>query len=157
MATEEVTSQISEVNTLMFKMKKGLLALPDIAVAEIVELNTVQKDNNDQASWYLGNMGWRNTLVPLISFDQMAGDDVDLTDYNKVVVVNSVYQRDENLYWGFVIDNAPRMQHINEKTLTSLDEESEELVTIISLQAELMGDTVIFPNLEKIEAEITAQ
>ena len=100
-------------------------------------------------------MAWRNIFVPLISFDQLSGDDVDLTYYNKVVVVNSVYQREENVYWAFLINKAPRMQHINEKTLTTI--EDSELSEFIKLHAELMGDSILLPNLEKIEAELVVQ
>lgn len=155
MATEEVTGEVSVVNTLLFQMQKGLLALPDIAVAEIVEFSTATREDDNQAAWYIGKMSWRNTLVPLISFDQISGDDVDLSDYNKVVVVNSVYQRDKHYYWAFLINKAPKMQHINAETLTTI--EDDELNDVIQLQAELMGENIVFPNLEKLEADIVAQ
>ena len=155
MATEEISEEVTEVNTLLFQMQKGLMALPDIAVAEIVEFKTATRENDEQASWYIGKMEWRNTLVPVISFDQRSGDDVELSDYKKVVVVNSVYQRDQHVYWAFLIDQAPRMQHLNAKNLIAI--EDAEANDVIALQAESSGERLLFPNLEQIEVDIVEQ
>ena len=154
MADEMTSSQRDMVNTLLFQMQRGLLVLPDVAIAEIVDFKSVEGGDNEEAPWYLGQFSWRNIAIPLISFDLLNGDATSLNNARKVVVMNNVHQRDKALYWAFVINQAPKMQNINEEALVAIAD--AELGEATALQAEMLGETVLFPDLEKIETHIAA-
>ncbi|NRB37783.1 MAG: chemotaxis protein CheW [Pseudomonadales bacterium] len=153
MADANVSRQQEVVNSLLFQMHNSLLVLPDTAIAEIVEYPSSVDEDEGQESWYIGKMAWRNISVPLISFDRMNGVDIPHEAY-KVVVVNAVHNRDQMLYWAFVIAQAPRMQHINNESLAVIRD--AELGDVTVMQAELLGEEVVLPDLQKIEDKIQA-
>lgn len=155
MAEQNDNSTVELLNTLLFPMQRGMLVLPDIAVAEIVDYKSVTADDDCDADWYLGQFNWRDIDVPLVCFDRINGDEVANEDsFAKIVVINSVSERDLFPYWAFVINESPRMQNINEAALVQV--EDADLGEMTAMRAEIQGEAVILPDLEKIEAAIVA-
>ena len=147
---------VKALNTLLFPMHRGMLVLPDVAVAEIVDYPSTLDEESSDVEWYAGEMSWRNITIPLVSFDKMNGDETsDDVSQRKVVVVNSVHQRESCKFWAFIIQQAPTMQNINHEALEASND--VELGAVSALQAELLGEVVVFPDLEKIEGQIKKQ
>lgn len=148
----------SNINSLIFQLQGGLLILPDMAVAEIVDYQKVQQLQDHQEgdeAWFLGRLSWRDRDVALISFDALDQQrSFEADDNAKIVVVNSVAERESFHYWAFVINAAPKMQSIDSEALVVIPDVPLGEVTVAL--AELLGETVIIPDLEKIEGLIAS-
>ena len=141
--------------TLLFNIEGAQVLLPDIAVAEIIDYQLVSNVDLDEApDWWLGQLTWRGLQVPLISLESINhGAFFTKKPALKIIIVNALNAlKDTTAYWAFVALDTPKLQRIQRESLVLSDESSEGYVTL--MQAELVGEDVIIPDMEKIETEL---
>lgn len=153
MAEQTIDQKI--LPTLLFSIEGAQVLLPDIAVAEIIDYQLVSNVDIDEApDWWLGQLTWRGLQVPLISLESINhGAFFTKKPALKIIIVNALNAlKDTTAYWAFVALSTPKLQRIQRESLVLSDESSEGYVTL--MQAELVGEDVIIPDMEKIEAEL---
>ncbi len=150
-------SETSLLPTLLFNIEGGQVLLPDIAIAEIIDYQVVNDAGLDNApDWWLGQLTWRGLNVPLISLESMNhGAFFTKKPALKIIVVNALNTlKEKSGYWAFVSLDTPKLQRIQHDSLVS--GESEAIGSATLMIAELLGEEVIIPDMEKIESELGA-
>ncbi len=151
---EQVEEQaaVENLTILQCNIEGGQVILPDISVAEIVNYLSTEADD-DAPTWYLGKLPWRSTQVPVISLEALNSDSFfSHSNDLKIIIVNGMSAQKKLPYWGFVVEEAPKMQRISPDSLV-IDNEAE-LGEAELMRAELVGEPVIIPDLDKIEKQI---
>ncbi len=144
------------LGTLLLNIEGAQVLLPDIAVAEIVDYQmTSSPEEDDLPDWFLGQLTWRGLSVPLISLESLNhGAFFTKRPALKIIVVNSLYAlKDKAGYWAFVALDTPKMQKLATDALVASEDQPEEGAVTIMI-AELLGDEVIVPDVEAVEAAI---
>lgn len=143
---------VEMINTLICSIEGRQVMLPDVAIAEIVDFQQTSSDD-DAPTWYLGNLLWRGLQVPVISLEALDHDSFFTQSSSlKIIVVNGVAQRDKLPYWGFVSQETPRMMRLNQESLVRDNE--AELGQVEAMRAEVYGEAVLLPDLDRIEQAI---
>ena len=132
------------------------LLLPGAAVAEIIEYQATQADEDDKPTWYLGKLAWRGLQIPLISLEGMNHDAFFTQSRNlKIVVVHSLQTNSKLPHWAFVVMETPRMLRI-ERDRLQVSEEAIDDNRIAAMWAQLDEAQVLLPDLQAIEEQLLA-
>lgn len=130
------------------------LLLPSAVVAEIIDYQTVQQQDDDQPTWYLGTIDWRGINLPLISLENLNNNTFFTQSHQlKIVVVHALENCFSPNYWGFIVIETPRMLRLEPAQLQSNEQHFEE-DNIAKTWVDFAGDILIVPNLYLIESKI---
>ena len=130
--------------------------MPDVMIAEIVDFQATTTETDDVPTWYLGKLIWRNIEVPLVSLEALNNDSFFSQGRAlKIIVLHGSFYRDKIPYWAFVALETPKMLRVTDAEM--VEAEGAEPGNVEIMQAELLGETVIIPDVEKIEKAISNQ
>lgn len=149
------SNQMKELSVLLFELQQGKLLLPDIAIAEIIDYQA-SKEHGEQA-WYLGQMQWRNTLLPVVFLEGMNSEQLIFENQArmKAIVVHSLAPDAQLKYWAFVTPQAPKLQKVDAESLV-IDSDAEA-GAIQKVSTELYGEPVLMIDIEQVEKLIRQQ
>lgn len=130
------------------------ILLPGASIAEIIDFQTTDTSSDDAPTWFLGNLNWRGLEVPLVSLEGM-NHNAFFTQARslKIIIMHAFTARDQMLYWGFVAMETPRMLRIDAQRLQA-EVGDGDLNAVTAMWANLDGETVMLPDLARIEQEI---
>jgi chemosensory pili system protein ChpC len=150
--SKQAVEQTENFAILLLNIEGTQLILPDIAVAEIIEFQAMEAGNEDAPIWFLGEVEWRGLTIPVVSLEAMNhGSFFSHNNRLKIVVINSMSQSDFK-YWAFVAQETPKLLRINSESL--VNDSAAEFGEMQAVAAELYGEPVLIPDLEKIETAI---
>ncbi len=145
----------TSINALLSFIEGGRMIIPDALIAEIVDFQPTHAESDDVPTWYLGKLPWRGIYIPLISVEALNNDSFfRQSRLLKIIVIHGVFNRETMPYWAFVALETPKMQRIQKDALVQ-DEEAQTGVVEI-MKAQLGDESIIVPDIEKIEKEIVA-
>ena len=137
-----------QLSSLLVKVDQGVLLLPNVSVAEIVNMGSVNK-LDDKPEWYIGNISWRDMELPLISYELMKGQGKsDLKASSRIIILNGIKGSKMLPFYGLVSEGIPRLSRVSPREIDQ-EEKCSEKTDYASLS--LNGESVIIPNLENIE------
>ena len=137
-----------QLASLLVKVSQDVLLLPNVSVAEIVNLGDVTKVDG-KPEWYLGDIAWRNLALPLISYEGIKNQsNPELKSSDRVIILNGIKGNKLLPFYGLVSQGIPRLSRVSPREIDK-EETSRDHVDLMSLS--LSGESVIIPNLENIE------
>lgn len=118
--TQPVVTQIA---TLLIPVGGKQLVLPNVAVAEIIPfIEPISED--DVPTWYLGRFIWRNTQVPLVSFEAINDEPFASRSHNRrIAILNNVIGDPTLPFCGILTEGLPRLMRLLPDEIAN-DEES---------------------------------
>ncbi len=150
--TSATTNSPESQNSLLCQVESGVLLLPDVAVAEIIDYQPVESDD-DMPTWFLGLLSWRQLDIPLVSFEALKDNTFfSQSGQLKIIILNSISQRDDFAYWGFISAEAPKMRRLTKDQVISTGDNTRE--EFILAKASVGGDDVLLPDLQAVEKNI---
>ena len=145
---DEKTDLPDQLASLLVKVENEVLLLPNVTVAEIVNLGRVEKIEN-KPDWYLGNINWRELDLPLISFEGMRSEGSStLKGFSRVIILNGIIGNKTLPFYGMVSKGIPRLSRVSPGEIDQ-EEKTNEPTDFMKLS--LNGEDVVIPNLENIE------
>lgn len=152
-----MNSKLKDLSVLLFDLEQNKLILPDIAVAEIIDYQRSDAAETNQSAWYLGEIQWRNIMLPVVFLEGMNNETLLFKDQSrmKATVIHSLTPDNQMKYWAFVTSQAPKLQKVDAESLV-VDSDSE-LGAVQRMGTELYGESVLMVDLEKVEAAIRQQ
>ena len=107
--TQPVVTQIA---TLLIPVGGKQLVLPNVAVAEIIPfIDPIPED--DVPTWYLGRFTWRNTQVPLVSFEAINDEPFAGRSQNRrIAILNNVIGDPTLPFCGILTEGLPRLMRL---------------------------------------------
>ena len=108
-----------EIRTLIAAISGGTVLLPGSVVAEVIDFSS-PKPYQDAPVWLLGEVGWSDWSVPVVSFARLAGtsDKEVPDDRSRILVVKSLAESSTAPYLGILISGVPRMAKVNSNSLS---------------------------------------
>lgn len=146
----EVTTQdeTTEVAALLIPLHEKQLVLPNVTVAEIIPYRETIKSSAD-ASWFLGQLEWRNTNIPVLSYEVLNGGNLPPLDGTRIAVVNGA---GDLPFYAILIQGIPKLIHIQESDVVEV--EAMHAGPYDEMAVNLFGEQAMIPNLEMIEDEL---
>ena len=108
-----------EIRTLLATISGGTVLLPGSVVAEVIDFSS-PKPYEDAPAWLLGEVGWSDWSVPLVSFARLAGtsDMETANERSRILVVKSLAESSAAPYLGILINGVPRMAKVSSNSLS---------------------------------------
>ena len=143
-----------EIHAVLLPVGGIRMLLPNATVAEIAPLAGVEKIDG-APSWLLGHLPWRERAIPLVSFAQMTGANVqDEMRQARVAVLKTLDDREGALsHIGLLVQGLPRLATITPDLLVRTDD-GGRLTPGTSAHVLVRSDQAIIPDLHWIEAKV---
>jgi chemosensory pili system protein ChpC len=130
------------------------LLLPNITVAEVIEVDGIQAPASGSPAWYMGTVNWQNAEVPVIAFEGMNGQAVP-NAVSRIAILNGISAQRELPFYGIVVQADPRIAKVKIAELEDL--ESAPVGPVEFLQVRYAGELAVIPDLDLVESKILAQ
>jgi chemosensory pili system protein ChpC len=147
--SEEELAEIA-VRCLSVDLYGMNLLLPNTLVAEVTEITTVAAAGH-APEWLAGFVSWRGRSVPLVSFEQLLGQET-LRHHNgsRMVILNTLNADPRIPFIAMEIQGLPRLSLLKHGMLEYDEgEKNSEPVILSTLRVE--GESMIVPNIDVIE------
>lgn len=96
------------ITGLLVPLSDRTLLLPNVAVAEMIPYRTLQA-GLDTASWFLGQVAWRDLTLPLLSFEAASGGQLETGSRAlQVAVLNALGGRAHVKFIALLVQGIPR-------------------------------------------------
>jgi chemosensory pili system protein ChpC len=141
--------QINEVASLLIPIVDRLLLVPTVTVAEMVPYQE-PLHNPDAPDWYLGDVGWRELQVPLISFEGIIGE--ARPSYNnqcRIAILNNTGVDEKLPFLAIATQGIPRLSRVKADEIQEI--EGAQLKRFELMAVSHAGESVIIPNVAALE------
>jgi chemosensory pili system protein ChpC len=99
---------------LLLSLTDRTLLLPNAAIAELVPYRPVARLAN-QPDWCLGQVGWRDLRLPLLSFEAASGASFQFDRNNtgaRVAIINALGGREHVRFLAILVQGIPRSMRV---------------------------------------------
>lgn len=145
-------TQVSEVASLLVPVVDRLLLVPTVTVAEMIPYQEPLHDP-ETPDWYLGNVGWRERQVPMVSFEVMCGE--AKPSYNvscRIAILNNTGIDDSLPFLAIATQGIPRLSRVKAEEIQ--ENEGAQLKRFELMSVSHAGETVIIPDVSALESAI---
>jgi len=140
----------TDVPSIVIPSGDESLLLPNESVAEVVKA-TPPIQRLGAASWYLGEIYWRERQVPLLNLNEFLGiDSVDNARF--YVILNYTGFDDDLAFVAIPTSDAPSGIRITESEIEKLDADQLPAGSLMSVMA--AGREFTIPNVRLLEEKI---
>lgn len=141
---------------LLIPMKGGRIVLPNVTMAELIPYQAPQT-TSAEASWLVGAIEWRGTMIPVISYEDFCGQRSAPQGQDlRVAVVNAPNGESGSLrFFGIVTQGIPSLIKLEEAAIK--ENQNSSLLKGQKMAVTLETGHAVIPDLDMIEQEILAQ
>jgi chemosensory pili system protein ChpC len=113
-----MTDSTTEIRTIIARLGEGAILLPGSTVAEVVGY-IEPRPIAGAPGWLLGEVGWNDWSVPVVSFAMLAGklETEAATEANRILVIKSLSASSSAPYVGILISGVPRMLQVSNEAI----------------------------------------
>lgn len=145
----EQQKKIQEVASLLIPLQGQTILLPNVTVAEIVPVSSIQPVQ-DAPDWYLGNCIWRELTVPVLSIEVLNGDAAPSMHSRARFAVLNTTGINENLpFIAVLTQGLPRLARVSEEEIREREDAENRAVDLMHVS--WAGETTVIPNVPAIE------
>lgn len=152
--SEDVQSEtiVSELDTLLIPACGRQLVLPNVSVAEVIPF-IMPFGEKDVPNWFLGKFKWRNTDVPLVSFEAINDEPFSSTSRDRRIALLNGLVMDARLpFCGLLVDGVPKLTHLSPAEI--IVDENNEPGPAESVRVLVNGEAAVIPNVDYIQQEV---
>ena len=141
---------------LLIPMKGGRIVLPNVTMAELIPYQAPQS-TSAEASWLVGAIEWRGTMIPVISYEDFCGQRSAPQGQDlRVAVVNAPNGESGSLrFFGIVTQGIPSLIKLEAAAIK--ENQNSNLLKGQKMAVTLETGHAVIPDLDMIEREILAQ
>ncbi len=148
-------SHADVIHCLMISLSEETILLPNAAVAEVI--GYVQPEPLEGSpAWFLGRIGWRERLVPLISLEiaTISNDNAKPNmEGTRIAILNTLNGNPNVPYIGIVTQGIPRLGVIHDSDISTIETLPGKRQSIAEI-ANFNGQEVIIPDIDDLENRI---
>ena len=151
--SQELQSTVSddEVATLLIPILQHQLVLPNVTVAEIIpSIDTTPID--DSPAWLLGHFSWRNTDVPLVSFETFNGQTEQPPVGARIAVLNGLVDSTRLPFCGIVATTVPRQMRVRPNEIANDEGQTPGPAEVTRVL--VSGEKAIIPDIDAIQKAV---
>lgn len=148
-APSKTESADVSLTALLVPLADRNLLLPNVAVAELIPYRNVQTGEG-LPGWFLGQIGWRDLKLPLLSFEAASGGVAHVGPDSRVAVINALGGRPAVKFIAVVVQGIPRSLKVS----SDLARAAETLAPL-ELDAVRIGELIAkVPDLIALEQKL---
>jgi chemosensory pili system protein ChpC len=145
-----VVDHSQEIRGVYIPIEGSRLILPNAAVAEVIGYVTPNVSNGTP-DWFIGEIAWRNVVVPIVSFEQaLGGTKGSEGEQKRIAIFNTLNGSTRLPFIGVIAKSIPRLVRINAENIVGQNE-SEQLSPLILQKVVLDGEDGLIPDLDHLE------
>ncbi|PTU74290.1 chemotaxis protein CheW [Pseudomonas mangrovi] len=140
----------SGLTALMLPLADRNLLLPNVALAELIPYRNVQATPG-LPDWFLGQIGWRDLSLPLLSFELASGSrQASAGNMPRVAVLNALGGRPKVKFIALLVQGIPRSFKVDGE----LPRADVELASLELDAVSLGSDVARIPDLIALEQKL---
>lgn len=144
-----IPNTVNSLTALLVPLADRSLLLPNVAVAELVAYRTPQVGAGMPA-WFLGQIGWRDLSLPLLSFEAASDGQVQVGSGARVAILNALGGRAKVKFIALLVQGIPRSVRVGAELLRA-----DVALSPLELDAVLIGEDVLkIPDLIALEQKL---
>lgn len=145
-----MTEETNEVYSLLIPLIERQLLIPRSNVMEVASLNTLE-NNPGSVPWMLGSMEWEGSLIPVVSFEGLCGDDIPPWDgRSRVVLFRCLTDALSSRAFGLISQGFPQLVKVREDAL-ELERQDFAPSLPVLCQVTMASQSPLIPDIEKLE------
>lgn len=145
------------IKCVILTLRKENVIVPNALVAEIISVKDIKPVENS-AKWFLGNMTWRGSDVPLLSFEAAGGEAISKVNLNTQAVVLYAVGKggevSEEPYLGLVMSGVPHVSHFTREQIKT-DSEAFEDHPMVAQKVRINGARVSILDVDAMVDMVT--
>jgi len=146
-------SSETEINSLLLPLAGRQLIVPAVTVAEMIPYQEPQKENQDLPAWYLGEIVWRHSRVPCVSYELMCGDDVPSGNAScRIAVLNNSGVSERLPFLAVLTQGIPRLSRVGAEEIHEVAD--AELKTFDFMHVKHAGEELVIPDVASIQQAV---
>jgi len=154
---EGTTDNLSDViHCLMISLLDETILLPNAAVAEVIGFIT-PKPLDGSPNWFLGQISWRDSVVPLISFENASRSDSDEAESvqqgKRIAILNTLKGNTASPYIGIVVQGIPRLSVIRNDIIKSVELMPGNRQSVSEI-VDIDGQQLVIPDIDDLEIRL---
>jgi chemosensory pili system protein ChpC len=145
--------EVREVRCVLIPLATSRLLLPNAVVAEVMDYQApVPRDR--MPDWYLGDLVWRGTSVPMVSIEGMLGGSVGVPGQrSRTLVLNTLNGNHELTHIGMIAQALPTLVRVTLENLESAKIRSD-LGPLIDQPVTVNNSLALIPDLDVLERRV---
>ena len=142
-------SKGSDIPCMLVQLLNCTLLLPTVSVAEMAPMNPIGSITN-APNWLLGTYEWRNTRVPVISYEGINGGPVTpLNPQGRMAVLNNTGIDQRLPFVAIPTQGIPRMVRVGESDIVENTDKQQR--TYDDMQVKVGMEEFVVPNIAALE------
>ena len=149
-----MTDSPKELYSLLIPLQGERLLVPRVCVAEVIAFVEPEHPGGsvDLPKWYLGRIDWNGRRVPVVSFEEMAGDSVKRrAGRTRIVVFHALGEALSVGYFGVVTQGFPQLVRINPDVLSPDLEVGWPDELPVLCRTRMINEHPLIPDVERVE------
>lgn len=149
----------NQIKCVILTLSKENVIVPNALVAEIISVKDIEQGDG-MPDWYMGNMSWRGTEVPLVSFEAAGGMDASKVNLNtQAAVLYAVGKDEKNIsehpYLAIIMSGVPHVSQFTREQIKA-DEEAQYEHPMIAQKVRINGASISILDVDAM-AEMVSQ
>lgn len=141
-----------EIFSLLVPLNQHRLLVPRSCVAEVVRYSA-PRPHADGPQWLRGMVNWEGRMVPVVSFEELAGfTPADPGGRTRVVILNSLTGHLPSGCFGLLTEGFPQLVRINREVLQPDTRHAWPDSGPVICQIRMINEYPLIPDLEAVEA-----
>jgi chemosensory pili system protein ChpC len=140
-----MTKDTKAIKCVILTLRKENVIVPNALVAEIVSVKDIERKGT-APGWFLGNMKWRGSDVPLLSFEAAGGSISAKVNLNtQAVILYGVGKGEEvkeNPYLALVMSGVPHVSHFKREQIKTDSEAMDDDHPMVAQRVRINGASV---------------
>ncbi len=153
--TNQITNQSVDVlPCLLVPLSDRNLVLPTVTVAEMVPYKVPSRGSRGP-DWYLGEIHWRNTLVPLLCYEVINGGSYPgVASRSRIAVLNATGLSEQLPFIGILTQGIPRLAQVENSYIRQNDDVTSAPYDF--MQVAIAAEEATIPNVQALEQAFLA-
>ena len=155
-------TQAGSLQGLLMPLASGYLLLPSAATVEVLRYPKLEQADADKADWYLGNLQWRRSSLPVISWEKLTGQSTIETDNaetgtnqrKRIVVCHLFLSSAEAAFVGIEVHGLPQLITVDEADIQTAKEVPN--IKLIIGELTLKDFSAQIPDLERLAKKLVS-
>jgi chemosensory pili system protein ChpC len=140
---------VNSLTALLVPLADRTLLLPNVAIAELIAYRAPQVSAGMPA-WFLGQIGWRDLSLPLLSFEAASDGQAQVGSVARVAIINALGGRAKVKFIALLVQGIPRSVKVGAELLRA-----DVPLSPLELDAVEIGEDVLkIPDLIGLEQKL---
>ena len=155
-----MSSEPSELYSLLIPLEGERLLVPRVCVAEVIMFSRPERSSEDDQlpSWFLGRVEWNGRRVPVVSFEGISGEETQKrTGRTRIAIFHAIGNDLKIGYFGIITQGFPQLVRVN-RDVFSLESEQPSWPEAqpVLCRTRMINEYPLIPDLERLETMLAA-